>query len=67
MFLTNENLFELTGRRTKAKQIETLLMMKLPFWVNAIGRPVVTIAAVEGRNDVSKEKVWVMPRVKHGA
>jgi hypothetical protein len=66
MFLTNENLFELTGRKTKAKQIEALLRMKLPFWINAIGRPVVTVAAVEGRNEVSKEKVWVMPRTSRG-
>lgn len=66
MFLTNENLFELTGRRTKSKQIEALLRMKLPFWINAIGRPVVAIASVEGRIDVPKEKAWVMPRVSRG-
>ncbi|MBA5689636.1 DUF4224 domain-containing protein [Rugamonas apoptosis] len=66
MFLTSENLFELTGRKTKSKQIEALLSMRLPFWINAIGRPVVTIAAVEGRNEAPKEKTWVMPRVIHG-
>ncbi|MCY0915295.1 DUF4224 domain-containing protein [Massilia antarctica] len=66
MFLTNENLFELTGRRTKSKQIEALLRMRLPFWINAIGRPVVAIAAVEGRNEAPKEKPWVMPRVSRG-
>lgn len=67
MFLTSENLFELTGRKTKRKQIEALLRMRLPFWVNAIGKPVVAVTAVEGRNAAPKEKTWVMPRVKHGA
>ncbi|MFZ6780411.1 DUF4224 domain-containing protein [Undibacterium sp. Ji83W] len=67
MFLTNENLFELTGRKTKSKQIEALLQMRLPFWINAIGKPVVTVAAVEGRNEASKEKTWIMPRVKYGS
>lgn len=66
MFLTNENLFELTGRKTKSKQIEALLRMRLPFWINAIGRPVVTIAAVEGRNEAPKEKAWIMPRLTRG-
>lgn len=66
MFLTSENLFELTGRKTKSKQIEALLSMRLPFWINAIGKPVVTVAAVEGRNESPKEKTWVMPRVIHG-
>jgi hypothetical protein len=40
--------------------------MGLPFWVNAIGEPVVTIAAVEGRKDEPREKVWVMPRRNDG-
>ncbi|HEX8611571.1 MAG TPA: DUF4224 domain-containing protein [Telluria sp.] len=66
MFLTNENLCALTGRKTKSKQIEALLRMRLPFWVNAVGRPVVTIAAVEGRNSAVPEKAWVMPRVNRG-
>ena len=66
MFLTSENLFELTGRKTKSKQIEALLNMRLPFWINAIGKPVVAVAAVEGRNEAPKEKTWVMPRVIHG-
>jgi hypothetical protein len=65
-FLTTEAMIRLTGRRRKTKQIEALKTMGLPFWVNAIGEPVVTIAAVEGRKDVPREKVWVMPRRNDG-
>jgi hypothetical protein len=65
-FLTTEAMIRLTGRRRKTKQIEALRTMGLPFWVNAIGEPVVTVAAVEGRKDEPREKVWVMPRRNDG-
>ncbi len=61
-FLTSDAVIKLTGRRRKSKQIEALRTMGLPFWVNAIGEPVVTIAAVEGRKEAPREKAWVMPR-----
>lgn len=48
-------------------QIEALRSMKLPFWVNPIGQPIVTVAAVEGRREEPREKEWVMPRVRHNA
>ena len=66
MFLSSQDITELTGRKTTSKQIEALLRMGLPFWVNAIGEPVVTIAAVEGRKEAPHEKVWVMPRRSDG-
>lgn len=65
-FLTTEALAVLTGRRRKSKQIEQLRTMGLPFWVNAVGEPVVTIAAVEGRKEAPREKTWVMPRRNDG-
>ena len=65
-FLTTEAVIKLTGRRRKSKQIEALRTMNLPFWVNAIGEPVVTVAAVEGRKEAPREKVWVMPRRNDG-
>jgi len=65
-FLTTEAVIKLTGRRRKSKQIEALRTMGLPFWVNAIGEPVVTIAAVEGRKEAPREKTWVMPRRNDG-
>lgn len=61
-FLSIEAIERLTGRRRKSKQIEALRTMGLPFFVNPIGQPVVTIAAVEGRKEEPREKVWVMPR-----
>lgn len=63
-FLSLDEICALTGRKMKTKQIEALRNMGLPFWVNAIGQPVVTVAAVEGRKQAPKEKTWVMPRIK---
>ena len=48
-FLSADDVAHLTGRKTSGKQIEALRAMRIPFWVNGVGRPVVTIAAVEGR------------------
>lgn len=61
-FLNPDAVIQLTGRRRKSKQIEALQQMGLPFWVNAIGEPVVALAAIEGRKEAPREKVWVMPR-----
>lgn len=60
-FLSSTDLCELTGRKVKAKQIEALRKMGLPFWVNAVGKPVVTLAAVEGRKAPQQVKQWEMP------
>lgn len=65
-FLTTDAVVRLTGRRRKSKQVEQLRQMGLPFWVNAIGEPIVTVAAVEGRKEAPREKVWVMPRRNDG-
>jgi len=64
MFLTQDELVELTGRRIKSKQIEALRRMGLPFHVNAVGKPVVSAAAIEGRKaDIPKEPepTWQPP------
>lgn len=66
-FLSKDDVAVLTGRRVKSKQIEALRKMGIAFWVNAIGKPVVTVAAVEGRKEAPVQKTWVMPRVNHGA
>jgi hypothetical protein len=60
MFLSSQDISELTGRKTKSKQIEALLRMGLPFWGNAIGKPVVTLTALEGRRESPQEKVWTV-------
>jgi hypothetical protein len=66
MFLTTQDLSELTGRKTKSKQIEALRKMGLPFWINAIGKPVVAIAVVSGRRETPEEKAWSPQRKNRG-
>jgi hypothetical protein len=64
MFLTQDELVTLTGRKIKSKQIEVLREMGLPFWVNAVGKPVVSVAAIEGpRSDapIVFKKAWEPP------
>lgn len=48
LFLTAEELHELTGFVLKDKQIKQLRTMGIAFRVNGCGKPVVTRAAVEG-------------------
>lgn len=48
LFLTAEEMAALTGRRAHNLQIDALTAMGIPFLVNALGRAVVTRAAVEG-------------------
>lgn len=63
MFLTADELAELTGRKIKSKQIEALRRMGLPFHVNAVGKPVVSAAAIEGRKQVEQPKpTWQIPK-----
>jgi hypothetical protein len=66
MFLTADELVELTGRKIKSKQIEALRRMGLAFHVNAVGKPVVAAAAIEGRTQTTPAvaEVWEMPRRK---
>jgi hypothetical protein len=63
MFLNQAELAELTGRKIKSKQIEALRRMGLPFHVNAVGKPVVPAAAIEGRKQPAPSKpVWQIPK-----
>lgn len=57
LFLSAEELRELTGYAIKAKQIAQLRSMAVPFRVNGCGRPVVTRSAVEGSGKASKEAI----------
>lgn len=49
LFITQDEVRELTGFSVKQKQIEQLKRMGIPFFVNGCGRPIVTVSAVEGR------------------
>jgi len=53
MFLSVDELVELTGRRIKGKQIDALRRMGVPFFVNALGKPVVARQSVEGVGRIS--------------
>ena len=62
IFLAKEDVAELTGRKTKTKQIEQLRRMGIVFWVNALGVPVVPRWVIEGKSEKadlipSREKV----------
>lgn len=48
-FLSKEDVAILTGAKIKSKQIAQLRKMGLPFWVNALGVPVVPLSAINGR------------------
>lgn len=53
LFLTPEELRDLTGFALKDKQITQLRTMGMVFRINGHGRPVVTRAAVEGNSGIS--------------
>ena len=61
-FLNNEDVAQLTGRKFKSKQIESLRKMGINFFVNACGKPIVAHAAIEGRKEpAAKPKSWSPP------
>lgn len=67
LFLTSEELAQLTGRKLKSQQIKWLRTSGLPFWVNARGHPVVTRAAVHGLPATKAPRdVWVPNFLKQG-
>lgn len=61
MFLTPDEVAELTGCRWASKQIAQLRRMGKPFDVNARGKPIVAVAAVEGRRVEPQQPKWEMP------
>lgn len=65
-FLTSDDVATLTGRKIKSLQVEALRHMGIPFFVNAIGYPVVARSAVEGKAaPVPQEKsAWVPPGLR---
>ena len=48
-FLSKDDVVILTGASQKSKQIAQLRKMALPFWINALGAPVVPRSAIDGR------------------
>ena len=60
-FLVSDDIVRLTGRKWPSKQIETLRTMNIPFFVNALGKPVVAVAAIEGGKAPAPKKHWSPP------
>lgn len=59
MFLTDEELAELTGYRQPLKQAQQLKAQRIPFHLNRAGRPKVARAILEGgRAAPAAEKSW---------
>lgn len=61
MFLTDAELYELTGYRQPSKQVAMLRRQGVPFHVNAAGHPKVARAILErpASKDTSKpQKTW---------
>lgn len=60
MFLTEEELFDLTGYRQAAKQAAHLKLQRIPFHTNKCGHPKVARAILEGRKvqDKPASKLW---------
>lgn len=71
LFLTPAEMRELTGFALKSKQIEQLRRMGIAFLVNGCGRPVVTVAAIEGtKKPEVRRDVWqpaVLMNTGHGS
>lgn len=62
-FLTADELVALTGRKRKAHQIEALRQQGIPFYVSAVGRPVVVRAALTGAATAAQARPTWSPRV----
>lgn len=58
LFLTAEELRELTGFAIKEKQIAQLRTMSIPFRINGHGKPIVTRAVIEGMAEPPKQTAW---------
>lgn len=69
LFLTREQLVELTGCHRAEKQIECLKRNRIPYTTNVRGKPVVTISAVEGtgRKADRTEKPAYIPSILKAA
>lgn len=59
VFLSDYDMFLLTGYKTRSRQVEQLRKMGMAFFVNGSGKPLVAKAVIEGRNDPAPQvKKW---------
>lgn len=65
LFLSDEEMATLTGRKTKSAQIRALRMMGVPHQINAAGRAVVVTANLIGQGgSVVQKASWQSNKVK---
>lgn len=62
-FLSADELVALTGRKRKGHQIEALRQQGIPFYVNAVGRPVVVRTVLTGAAPAAQDRPEWRPRV----
>ena len=69
IFLDENDVNKLTGKKRPGNQIVELRRMRIPFYINASGRPAVTRTAVEGyvNKEDNLETSWTPAVLKHGA
>lgn len=58
LFLSRSQVAELTGARTRRRQIDVLVRNGIRHTINASGWPVVTRAAVEGHAEPAQTAGW---------
>jgi hypothetical protein len=68
IFLDDDDVAKLTGKKLKAGQIDALRRMGILFYVNAAGRPVVPISSVDPHNHAAApiDKPWTPNVLRHG-
>jgi hypothetical protein len=66
IFLTADDVAVLTGRKLKSLQVQALRTMGIPFFINAIGRPVVARTAIDGKTAAAPQEKspWVPPGLR---
>lgn len=69
IFLTKEEVAELTGLKIKRRQVEQLRKMGLPFWLNAANAPIVPRSAIEGKVPSVPEvkPQWIPPGMRQAS
>ncbi len=63
IFLEKEDVERLTGCKRKAQQCTQLRVMNIPFFVNACGEPIVSIAYINGSVKKPEKQSW-QPNLK---
>lgn len=67
IFLDDDDVKKLTGKKLKSGQVDVLRRMGILFYVNAAGQPVVPRSAVEPhlQSDSQPDQPWVPNVLKH--